>query len=134
MVQLMPLYPKTPSSLASFKSRLVLPFWYQLTQAHLEKRLLNGCSVVVVTKAVSIVDLMLLLLNCPINNFFLSRHCWELRTMTAMSVTTTHWPYPFLIHNQNPEDITTEQYQIVSKHINTHTHTRLTALCPGLPG
>ena len=25
------LYPKTPSSLASFKSRLVLPFWYRLT-------------------------------------------------------------------------------------------------------
>jgi len=31
--------PKTPSSLASFKSRLVLPFWYRLTQAVLEKRL-----------------------------------------------------------------------------------------------
>ena len=27
MVQLMPMHPKTPSSLASFKSRLVLPFW-----------------------------------------------------------------------------------------------------------
>ena len=27
MVHLMPLHPKTPSSLASFKSRLVLPFW-----------------------------------------------------------------------------------------------------------
>ena len=27
MVQLMPVHPKTPSSLASFKSRLVLPFW-----------------------------------------------------------------------------------------------------------
>jgi len=26
MVQLMPLHPKTPSSLALFKSRLVLPF------------------------------------------------------------------------------------------------------------
>jgi len=26
MVQLMPLHPKTPSSLASFKSRLALPF------------------------------------------------------------------------------------------------------------
>jgi len=37
----------TPSSLASFKSRLVLPFWYWLTQAVLEKRLLNGCRVVV---------------------------------------------------------------------------------------
>ena len=41
MVQLMPLHPRTPSSLASFKSRLVLPFWYRLTQVVLEKRLLN---------------------------------------------------------------------------------------------
>jgi len=48
MVQLMPLYPKTPSSLASFKSRLVLPFWYWLTEVVLEKRPLNECSVVVV--------------------------------------------------------------------------------------
>ena len=44
MVQLMPLHPKTPSSLASFKSRLVLPFWYRLTQVVLAKRLLNRCS------------------------------------------------------------------------------------------
>jgi len=44
MVQLMPLHPKTPPSLASFKSRLVLPFWYQLTHVVLEKRLLNWCS------------------------------------------------------------------------------------------
>jgi len=44
MVQLMPVHPKTTSSLASFKSRLVLPIWYQLTQTVLKKRLLNGCS------------------------------------------------------------------------------------------
>jgi len=44
MVQLMPLHPKTPSSLASFESRLVLPFWYRLTQVALENRPLNGCS------------------------------------------------------------------------------------------
>jgi len=44
MVQLMPLHPQTPYSLASFKSRLVLPFWYRLTQVVLEKRPLNGCS------------------------------------------------------------------------------------------
>ena len=31
-------------SLASVKSRLVLPFWYRLTQVVLEKRPLNGCS------------------------------------------------------------------------------------------
>jgi len=42
IVQLMPL--SSPSSLASFKSRLVLSFWYRLTQVVLEKRLLNGCS------------------------------------------------------------------------------------------
>jgi len=37
MVQLMPLSSQTPSSLASFKSRLVLPFWYWLTQVVLER-------------------------------------------------------------------------------------------------
>jgi len=36
--------PKPPSSPASFKSTLVLPFWYWITQAVLEKRPLNGCS------------------------------------------------------------------------------------------
>jgi len=34
-------------SLASVKSRLVLPFWYLLTQAVLEKAPLNGCVCVV---------------------------------------------------------------------------------------
>ena len=44
IVQLMPLHPKTPSSLASIKFRLVLPFWCLLTQFVLVKRpLLNGC-------------------------------------------------------------------------------------------
>ena len=38
LAQLMPL------SLAPVKSRLVLPFWYRLTQVVLEKRPLNGCS------------------------------------------------------------------------------------------
>ena len=44
MVQLMPLHPRTPLSLASFKSRLLLPLWYRLTQVVPEKRPLNGCS------------------------------------------------------------------------------------------
>jgi len=35
-------HPKTQSSLASFKSRLVLPFWNQVV---LEKRPLGGCSI-----------------------------------------------------------------------------------------
>jgi len=33
--------PQTPPSLASFKCRLVLPFWYRLTQVVLAKRPLN---------------------------------------------------------------------------------------------
>ena len=36
MVQLVPLHSKTPSSLSSFKSRVVLAFCYQLTQVDLE--------------------------------------------------------------------------------------------------
>jgi len=44
MVQLMLMRPKNPLSLVSFKSRLVLPFWYRLIQVVLEKRSLNGCS------------------------------------------------------------------------------------------
>ena len=44
MVQLIPLHPKTPSYLASFKSRLVLSFCYRLTQVVLENRPFNGCS------------------------------------------------------------------------------------------
>jgi len=38
------LQPKTSSSLASFQSRLVLPFWYRLTQVVLEKRPLSESS------------------------------------------------------------------------------------------
>ena len=36
--------PKTPSSLASFKSRLVLPFWYRLAKVVLDIRPLNRFS------------------------------------------------------------------------------------------
>ena len=44
MVHLRPLHSKTQSSLALFKSRLVLPFLYQVTQVILEKKPLNGRS------------------------------------------------------------------------------------------
>ena len=44
MVQRMPLLSKTPSSLASLKSRLDLPLWYGLTQVVLATRPLNGSS------------------------------------------------------------------------------------------
>ena len=38
-------HPKDPSSLASFKSKMVLPFRYQLTLFILEKRPLKWCSI-----------------------------------------------------------------------------------------
>ena len=52
MVQLMPLPSKTPSYLASFKSKLVLPLLYWFTQVVLEKKLLIGCSSSVVLRVV----------------------------------------------------------------------------------
>jgi len=65
MVRLMPLHPKIPSSLASFKSRLVLHFWYQLTQVVLERRPLNGNSGVAV---VVVIVLPLTVAVCNILN------------------------------------------------------------------
>jgi len=56
MVQLMLLHPKTASSLASFKSRLVSPFWCRPTQAVLEKRPLNGCIMLSVSKSTVFVE------------------------------------------------------------------------------
>ena len=52
MVQLMPLHTKPPSSLVSFKSRLVLPYSNWLTLVVLENRpLYRGVVVVVVAAA-----------------------------------------------------------------------------------
>ena len=47
---------RIPLSLASVKSRLVLPFWYRLTQVVKDKGPLNGCVCVCVYK--SSTDLM----------------------------------------------------------------------------
>ena len=43
MVQLISMHPKNPLSLASFISRLILPFWYWLMQVVLEKWPSNRC-------------------------------------------------------------------------------------------
>jgi len=44
---LVPAHPGSPGKRAVKRVCVVLPFWYRLTQVVLEKRLLNGCSVVV---------------------------------------------------------------------------------------
>ena len=50
-------------SLASVKSRLVLPFWYRLTRVVPEKRLLNGCVCVCVWWCAN-----MLLRNCSVTH------------------------------------------------------------------
>jgi len=55
MAQLMPLHSL---SLASGKSGLVLPFWYQLTRLVPEKGPLNGCVCVGMTQLIIITDLV----------------------------------------------------------------------------
>ena len=64
MVQLMPLHPKTLSSLASFKSRLVLPFWYRLTQIVLETRPLKGVVGVVIVYCMYVLCAMAMCYVC----------------------------------------------------------------------
>jgi len=69
-------------SLASVKSRLVLPFWYQLTWVVPEKGLLNVCSVVVLAEQAFVVlranvlFSVVLDCNCPDYPWFTSyQHC-----------------------------------------------------------
>jgi len=50
---------KAPSFLAAFKSRLVLPLWYRLTQVVLEKWPLNACSIGLVVVVVVVVVIYL---------------------------------------------------------------------------
>jgi len=56
-------HTQTPSSLTSFKSRLVLPFWYQLTHVVLQKRPLNGCSYYVFVRFVFVNQVKVVLYN-----------------------------------------------------------------------
>ena len=100
--------PKTPSSLASFKSRLVLPFCYRLTHVVLAKRPLNGCS----------------------SSSLYLLHCSVYRCCTQPSVLAC--PYQVLaeIHKQNrniiKQDQDRDRAEAVSK---TKTERQNTAFC-----
>jgi len=80
MVQLMPLHPKIPTPLASFKSRLYLRFWYRLTQVVLEKRpLVTGCDVVVTAAS--------LIIGTELNaTILLYDHCYDHIVMITVPV------------------------------------------------
>ena len=49
------LLPLPLPSLASVKSRLVLPFWYRLTRVVLDKGPLNGCVCIAIPKKWTII-------------------------------------------------------------------------------
>ena len=68
MVQLMPLHPKTSSTHASFKSRLVSPFWYWLTQAVLENSHWTGVVEVVLVITQFPISIPELYYWIPVNN------------------------------------------------------------------
>ena len=85
----MSLHPQTPSSLASFKSRLVIPFWYRLIQVILEKRPLNGCCssrshyLIILVLQFGDNDHCLCIVRdrCPVSVFLLWKRiaiCWQL--------------------------------------------------------
>ena len=83
-------------SLAPVKSRLVLPFWYRLTQVVLEKRPLNGCCCVVVCVCI--------LLNKRFDliwEWFLEQSGSAVTWLIKQWVPTTdpdhHFPIPFII-------------------------------------
>ena len=90
MVQLMPLHPKTASSLASFKSRLVLPFWYRLTQVVAEKRPLSRCS----SSSFSI-------RRCCY--FCVVIHCRP--DQTGLTATTDQWSFNSTVINRSVEGV-----------------------------
>jgi len=80
----------SPSSLASLKSRMVLPFWCQLTQVVLEKRPLNGCSSSS-SKCCNTMELVRILLSVYL-------HIWSEWTISCdvyLSI-TEHWSYCML--------------------------------------
>jgi len=91
MVQLMllPLHPKNPSSVASFKSRLVLPFWYRLTQVDQEKRPSNGAVVVVV-------GLIIMSVTAPCSAGFFRRTHLEVYSRFLMLLIDAQFSFLFL--------------------------------------
>ena len=101
-------------SLPSVKSRLVLPFWYQLTRVVSDKWPLNVCSSVVSRCVLSQLSFLFLQLPATVWCVWILSSCkyTGIRSICHLHVI----PVPCV------------------KPTWTHTHTRLTALFPGLPG
>jgi len=115
-------------SLASVKSRLVLPFWYRLTRVVPEKGPLNGC----VCMCVALTKPQPCCKNSPwIRN---SKFSIKVSQATSKNAVTTDSVTQSNRGTEFPQ--MSQQYPslITHVHTHTHTHTRLTALFPGLPG
>ena len=89
-------------SLASVKSRLVLPFWYWITWVVLEKGPLNGWVCVLLVISVYHSDVC-----------YAANRVREYRCCVFIAGVSQKW---------------------CATCVHTHTHNRLTAFCPGLPG
>jgi len=77
--------PKPPLSLASFKSRLVLPFWYRLTQVVLEEAVV----VVVVLRVGRLVVSMIHICYHTLRRLWLSKWC-IVKTLEVAVLKTCH--------------------------------------------
>jgi len=92
-------HSRTPSSLASFKSGLVIPFWYQLTQVVMEKRPLNRFSLVWLEYAYSLPNITVYHLNtcssCLVCHLILTHRVESLQCNTV--TITDKGIYEFLL-------------------------------------
>jgi len=136
-------HPKTPLSLASFESRLVLPFWYQLIQVVLEKRPLNGCGssscAVYCSHHISVKLWMIVLHRSEMHvpsvsvRFGLILEAYCRGNMEHLAPLTKQVDAISCL-GKLAEVIKVSVICCPVCHSYTHTHNHLMALCPGLPG
>ena len=114
-------------SLASVKSRLVLPFWYWLTWVVPEKGPLNGCVCVYNVLYECLICLCCLELLVEPRTQSTPARC---TASTAALVSFSEIQYDMLFYSE--ADISQLNLPL-GANTHTHTHTRLAALFPGLP-
>ena len=140
-------------SLASVKSRLVLPVWYRLTWVVLEQGPLNGCVCVCLCQLLKVLKRTFTSWRTPWREVWSGKlFCFlklnEVNILWAQFISTLQ-----LIHVEHNAQIILycycqlcesmhfclkhplrfQSFESIKQTTHTHTHTRFTALCPGLP-